>query len=179
MGMGVYHKQVSDDSLETVFHEIAISGPRGTNNIAEYLAVLCALTDMYILEGARRSKGPYIDEDGWAIIHSDSQLVIKQLTGEYGVKNPDMKILYDAVKKVEDRLTQLRMEVTYIWNSRDDENQDVADKLSKIGNRYFNEKQDQEDEPISYGITELQDILLPGSYELIHRGLNWGSKRSV
>lgn len=56
---------------------------RATNNVAEYRALIGALEKAKQL-GARRVK-----------IRGDSELVIKQLKGEYRVKNPDMRVLHD------------------------------------------------------------------------------------
>ena len=50
-----------------------------TNNIAEYTALIYALQEALIL-GLKD-----------IVIHSDSELLVKQLTGEYKVKNPSLK----------------------------------------------------------------------------------------
>jgi ribonuclease HI len=55
---------------------------RATNNVAEYKALITALQEARRL-GARR-----------IIIRGDSELVIRQMRGEYRVKHPDMKVLY-------------------------------------------------------------------------------------
>ena len=52
-----------------------------TNNVAEYSALILALQEAKKL-GARK-----------IIIRGDSELVIKQMRGEYRVKHPDMKVL--------------------------------------------------------------------------------------
>jgi ribonuclease HI len=54
---------------------------KATNNVAEYSALIIALEEAKKL-GARR-----------IIIRGDSELVIKQMRGEYRVKHPDMKVL--------------------------------------------------------------------------------------
>ncbi|MHA1976780.1 MAG: ribonuclease HI family protein [Candidatus Hodarchaeales archaeon] len=56
-----------------------------TNNQAEYQAIIKAL------ETAKE----YTKED--IVLYSDSELVIKQLTGEYQVKSPHLKDLYREV----------------------------------------------------------------------------------
>lgn len=53
-----------------------------TNNVAEYRAVLL---------GLRRAKELGADE---VEVVNDSELVAKQITGDYKVKHPDMKPLY-------------------------------------------------------------------------------------
>ena len=60
-----------------------------TNNQAEYKALIKALELLRDL-GASRAK-----------ILSDSQLLVKQLRGEYKVRNPELKKLFDEVKKRE------------------------------------------------------------------------------
>ncbi len=60
-----------------------------TNNQAEYKALIKALKLLRDL-GASRAK-----------IFSDSQLLVKQLRGEYKVRNPELKKLFNEVKKRE------------------------------------------------------------------------------
>src|SRR5580698_9376777 len=60
---------------------------RATNNFAEYMALIIALQEAAKL-GAKK-----------LIIRGDSELVIKQMRGEYRVKNPGLKDLYDQAKK--------------------------------------------------------------------------------
>ena len=54
---------------------------KATNNVAEYSALILALEEAKKL-GARK-----------LIIRGDSELIIKQMRGEYRAKHPDMKIL--------------------------------------------------------------------------------------
>jgi ribonuclease HI len=57
-----------------------------TNNIAEYTALVRALEKAESL-GARR-----------LLIHSDSELLVKQMNGEYRVKNEGLKPLFDEAR---------------------------------------------------------------------------------
>ncbi len=59
---------------------------RATNNVAEYRALITAMQEARKL-GARK-----------VVIRGDSELVIKQMRGEYRVKNPDMKLLHDEAQ---------------------------------------------------------------------------------
>ena len=61
---------------------------RATNNVAEYRALITAMQEARKL-GARN-----------VVIRGDSELVIKQMRGEYRVKNPDMKVLYDEAQAI-------------------------------------------------------------------------------
>lgn len=59
-----------------------------TNNIAEYSALICALQEALILKVSEIK------------IFTDSELVFKQVTGKYKVKNSNMKNLYDQVQQL-------------------------------------------------------------------------------
>jgi ribonuclease HI len=59
-----------------------------TNNVAEYTALLRALERAQQL-GARRIH-----------IRSDSELLVKQMNGEYRVKNPDLQVLYEEARQL-------------------------------------------------------------------------------
>lgn len=60
-----------------------------TNNQAEYLALLLAIFEL--------KKDVHADDKVHII--SDSQLMIRQMKGEYRVKNEDLKILYTIGKR--------------------------------------------------------------------------------
>src|ERR687884_473171 len=57
-----------------------------TNNVAEYTALIKALEKAKHL-GLRK-----------LLIHSDSELIVKQVRGEYKIKNEDLKWLADEAK---------------------------------------------------------------------------------
>jgi len=89
----------------------------GTNNSAEYLAVLDILD---YLEG---------EENSDIVFHGDSNLVIKQLSGQWRIKDGVYsKYAYEAIKKVS-RLSH-RNKLTFNWIPRDDNKR--ADELSKM-----------------------------------------------
>ena len=88
---------------------------KGTNNIAEYKAVIEALR-FAIGQGEKR-----------IVIRTDSQLVAKQLNGEYRVKDKKLKPLYEEVKGL---MEQLDVKVEWIKRERNK----TADRLSKMGN---------------------------------------------
>ncbi len=64
-----------------------------TNNIAEYTAIINALE--YAL---REYPHAHI------VLHSDSQVVIKQIRGEYRVRSPHLRDLHNKVKHIVDHL---------------------------------------------------------------------------
>jgi ribonuclease HI len=59
-----------------------------TNNVAEYTALIRALQRAAAL-GLRRLS-----------IHSDSELMVRQLSGEYSVKSPELRNLYDEARNL-------------------------------------------------------------------------------
>jgi ribonuclease HI len=59
-----------------------------TNNIAEYTALVKALEHAKKLGGRR------------VVVHSDSELMVKQMNGAYKVKNENLLPLYEAARKL-------------------------------------------------------------------------------
>lgn len=173
MGMGIYYIETNTQYPTPVVRKMAVAAPKGDHNIAEYLAILCALTDIYILQGARRTDGEYITMNRQIIIHSDSQIVIRQLQGEYAVRKKNMQYMYDQVQDVLLLLDNLEIAVEFKWNPRDTKNQQVADWLSKVGNKYF--KDITADDTITHGVTDISEFLLPKSYRTIRRRFKWPS----
>lgn len=68
-----------------------------TNNIAEYTALLTALERLQVLHICR------------ATIYSDSELLVKQVHGDYAVKQPQLKILHERVRLVLHRLPAIKL----------------------------------------------------------------------
>lgn len=64
-----------------------------TNNQAEYTALVKALE--HVLEE--------LGNDFQIIVHSDSELMVKQVKGEYRVKDPDLRTLYEQARELCDR----------------------------------------------------------------------------
>jgi ribonuclease HI len=75
---------VQDGSGRTVYESSRTLGIH-TNNEAEYLALIAALE---YLKNARASEADF---------HLDSELVVRQLKGEYKVKEPRLQALYGQV----------------------------------------------------------------------------------
>jgi ribonuclease HI len=71
---------------------------RATNNVAEYRALITAMQEAKKL-GAKK-----------ILIRGDSELVIKQMKGEYRVKNPDMKKLYEEAQDLISQFDQAKIE---------------------------------------------------------------------
>lgn len=77
-GFGVYVQRPDGSVVAELFGYIG----RATNNVAEYQALIHAL-DYARRRGTRRLR-----------LYSDSELVVKQMSGAYRVKHPDMLPLY-------------------------------------------------------------------------------------
>ena len=83
-----------------------------TNNIAEYKALLKAM-ELALKYGKE------------ATFTLDSELVVKQLLGEYQVKQPHLKLYWQKVRKIEEKFDK----VFYKHKIRWDKFQKMADKL--------------------------------------------------
>ncbi len=66
-----------------------------TNNLAEYTALTKAL------ERASRTGAEQL------LIHSDSELLVKQMNGLYRVKNPDLRVLYERAQRLCERFKEV------------------------------------------------------------------------
>ena len=78
-GAGVVIKSADDG---TVLHQAGIYLGNATNNVAEYQG---------LIEGLRRAKKLHATD---VEVFSDSQLLVRQMTGEYRVKNEGLKPLH-------------------------------------------------------------------------------------
>jgi len=87
---------------------------RGTNNIAEYRALIRGLDEIKDVKANSIA------------VYCDSQLVVKQLNGQYKVK--DKKLLSHFLK-IKAICKKIEGKVFFIWNSRD--NNSIADGLAK------------------------------------------------
>jgi probable phosphoglycerate mutase len=91
-GYGV-RVSTADGSVVT---EISESIGTATNNVAEYRGLLAAL------EWAVENRQPDL------VIHSDSELLVKQMRGEYRVKHPGLQPLHAEAKRLLARLGRVR-----------------------------------------------------------------------
>jgi ribonuclease HI len=89
-GYGSYEIRTCDDRSRIVRREY---GNNMTNNEAEYRTLIDGLTDIAAtLRAAGKNPQSYR-----VSVHGDSQLVIRQLNGEYKVRHPAMRGLHDQV----------------------------------------------------------------------------------
>lgn len=91
-----------------------------TNNEAEYSAILKALKILI------KSKwfGENNNGDGEVECRLDSQLVVKQINGEYKIKQPHIQEFINAIKEV---MTEFNLHISFIHIPR--EQNKLADKL--------------------------------------------------
>lgn len=75
------------DELGNIVASVSEYLGRRTNNYAEYEAVILALEKVHKL-----AKGKLADAA--VMVKMDSELVVKQMKGDYKVKHPDMKAQY-------------------------------------------------------------------------------------
>lgn len=88
---------------------------RTTNNVAEYEALLMGL-DALIELGRKRIR-----------VHSDSQLLVRQLNGEYSVKDEKLKVLYQRAQTLLRQFDSCRIVHVYREMNK------VADRLANRG----------------------------------------------
>ncbi len=104
---------VIKDEKGTIIRSISKRIGQTTNNQAEYWAVIAALEEAVKL-GAKS-----VD------LKSDSELVVRQLTGMYKVRKEELKPLFQRVKQLQNSLKSFR--VTHIKRNRNK----AADRLTK------------------------------------------------
>jgi len=109
-GIGVVVRAADGTPLVTLGRFIGTA----TNNVAEYRALITAMEEAQKL-GAKR-----------IVIRGDSELIIKQMKGEYRVKHPDMKDLYDEAQFLIHQFN----EATITHNLR--HKNELADRLANL-----------------------------------------------
>src|SRR3954465_14966683 len=94
-GIGVVVRAADGTPLVTLGRYL---GGSHTNNVAEYTALVTALQEAKKL-GAKK-----------VIIRGDSELVIKQMRGEYKVKSPDLRALYTHAQPLLHQFDEAKIE---------------------------------------------------------------------
>ena len=108
----------------TVLHEAGYYLGHATNNVAEYNALLRGL------EAAAALEADEVD------VFSDSELLVRQMNGQYRVKNPGLRPLFEEATALAGRFGQFA-----ILHVRREKNKE-ADRLV---NQAINVKRDVED----------------------------------
>ena len=80
---------------------------QNTNNVAEYFGLIAALD--------------YVQTHGIRALHveSDSELLVKQMRGQYKVKSEELKPLFERAKKMSQTLEMFRIEHVYREQNRE------------------------------------------------------------
>ena len=107
-GIGIVFCDGEDNAVKKLFKFIG----NATNNIAEYSALIYALQEALI------------DRYDEVKVNSDSELLTRQLTGEYKVKNDNIRLYYDLFQHISKGFNKI--EVVHIAR----ENNSLADKLA-------------------------------------------------
>lgn len=79
---------IQDADTEKYLHEAGYWLGEATNNVAEYQGLLHALKAAAALNADALH------------IHSDSELMVKQINGEYRVKSPNLRSLFDEARRL-------------------------------------------------------------------------------
>ncbi len=108
---------VRDSSGQIIVQEGVVLGET-TNNVAEYTAVKLAFNKIV------QEFSGLLPAD--VEVLSDSKLVVEQLSGNFKIKNPNLKIIFDEVKLLEEKIG----DVIYRYIPRGENSQ--ADLLANI-----------------------------------------------
>lgn len=81
------------------------SGPKRSNNIAEYHALLFLLRELRERD-RRAGRGHYL-------VCGDSQLIVRQMTGEYRVRDADLRPLHEEARE-----TAAGLDIRFRWVPR-------------------------------------------------------------
>jgi ribonuclease HI len=128
-GIGVVLSAQDDTPLVTLGRFIG----RATNNVAEYKALITGLEEAKKL-GARK-----------VVVRGDSELIVRQMNGQYRVKNADLRPLYEQAQDLLHEFDEARIEHNY----REDNS--LADKLANLA---MDRKCD---------VTEVDDVAAPSA----------------
>ncbi len=93
----------------------------GTNNQAEYKAILAAMETAALFQPQKIT------------CHLDSELVVRQLRGEYRVKNSELRQLWEAVQGVKKKFSEVRFVSVHRTN-------DVIQQVDRLVNLTLDEE---------------------------------------
>lgn len=125
-GIGVVLRAADGTSLLTLGRYIG----RATNNVAEYTALIAGLEQAERL-GAKKLR-----------IRGDSELIVRQMNGEYRVRHPDLQPLYRKAQDLIARFDQASIEHNYR------EKNALADRLANLAMDRKAEVTEAEESPL-------------------------------
>ncbi len=108
--IGVVIKDTAGKTIATISQRLTPT----TNNQAEYLAIISGLEKAISL-GCRH-----------AIVKSDSELVVKQINGQYKIKNTILRPLYQQVVQLTGKFE--RLSISYIPREQNRQADELANK---------------------------------------------------
>lgn len=114
---------ISKDS-QTISQISELIGTNYTNNVAEYCGILRALyevVELKLISSNTLTPTPIS-------VVMDSELIVKQLKGEYQVKQEQLKILHNEVTNF---ISKHNLSISYVWVPR--EQNSIADTLANQG----------------------------------------------
>jgi len=111
-GIGLLVRTDQGQTVLTLSAYIGVS----TNNIAEYTALLTLLQKIQAMGCTR------------LVVHTDSELMVRQMKGEYRIRNAEIRKLYDRITELV-RRGRFRFEIIHIARETNRE----ADELANLG----------------------------------------------
>ena len=143
---------VIEDEMGRPVVELSAYLGKQTNNYAEYSGLLAALA--------------YTTGHGFKAlkVYSDSELMVKQITGQYKVSNPSLKELHaKAIKLIEDLEA---FEINHVPREQNREADWLANRAMDLGMKGQNATVAQKPGPVPVaGITEVSGIVRNGLVE--------------
>lgn len=133
MAIGVVVKKRTGKKDKTIIHEISDYIGEGTNNQAEYTAVLRGLQyimEMFIEEGDM----PDVTD---IIVQTDSLNIVKQIKGEFEVHSPELGEIVSQIQEIREffEKAKINVPVMYIPGTHNSQAHDLAMK-ALIGDEY-------------------------------------------
>ncbi len=113
-GIGIVVKDLDGSTIRTVSEYIG----KTTNNVAEYTSLLRAM------DIVNKLNIPYVT------VYSDSELLVKQINGEYSVRDDKLKELYSRALGMIKKFKSFR--IIHVDRNSNKE----ADRLAKMGASY-------------------------------------------
>jgi ribonuclease HI len=136
-GPAAYGVVIRDGSGEIVARLKKYIG-KNTNNVAEYFGLIAAL-DYAQAHGVRAMR-----------VESDSELLVKQMRGQYKVKSGDLRPLYERAKKMCQAFESFRIDHVYREQNREADalvNQ-ALDETSRAGSSSAPQKPAAKENPL-------------------------------
>jgi ribonuclease HI len=136
MGLGVVVELYADGKRSSVrYSGGAINHEDGTNNMAEYIALIEALEIFtaeltpVLMDARTTTVRPDTLTTIDLVVYTDSELVVKQISGEYEAKDKALKQLCLVAQQKLEMMRQYNVTISIKWIPR--EENDSADKLAQ------------------------------------------------